>query len=165
MNDLQQAIAFCKKTNTSFECKYLRTGKYFASDTEDRDVYEITIQRGNRSYTTNFGNSIANSGKYIVKDRGTHRFFDRKDAIKFCHGSSIIENEDFKMPNEYTFLACVQKNDPGTFEDFCNEMGYTNRPLTEYPQVKEIYEGVLKEYNSIRCMYMDVELEELQEIQ
>jgi hypothetical protein len=56
----QQCIDFLTKTNTTMTVKYNRTGKYFDSDKEQRDIYDITLTRGNRSYTFTFGQSINN---------------------------------------------------------------------------------------------------------
>ncbi len=58
-----QANEFLTATKTEFSAVYLRTGKYFYDDKEKRDIYSITLKRGLRSYTFEFGQSIVNSGE------------------------------------------------------------------------------------------------------
>lgn len=167
---LNKAIDFCIETGTMFKVKYLRAGKHFADDDSIRDIYEITITRGQRSFTTEFGQSLNRSGKYIVVDRGEHKFYDKEDAVKYCRSmglsaKAIEENPDFSRPNEYDFFATITKSDPGDFQEFCNEMGYDERPLSEYHKVMKIYEAVKREWNEIRALYSDEEIEKMYEIQ
>lgn len=100
--------------------------KYFHSDTEPRWVFKLRLQRGRKSYTFTFGQSIA-SGK--------------------------------KAPKLYDVLACVQKYDVGTFDDFCNNYGYEHNKDAE-----KTYKAVCKEYNAIERLFTSDELERLQEI-
>ena len=39
----QSAIDFLKSTNTEFKAEFLRNGKYFPDDKEERDIYKITL--------------------------------------------------------------------------------------------------------------------------
>ena len=66
----KQADEFLKKTNTKIKKKYIGHKPYFADDKESRDVYEITLTRGNRSYTFTFGQSLSNSGVALYKRTG-----------------------------------------------------------------------------------------------
>jgi len=169
----KQAIAFCQKTNTEISIKFLKHDKYFYKDTEKRDIYEVVIKRGNRQYRFKFGNSIKNSGKYLIYTRdGVLKIYDKKEAekLKKIYEYTLLtrgdENKDFKKPTEYRILACLQKYDVGSFDDFCNEFGYNESyKLSEYNEVKKIYEAVVKEYNMVLSLYNDEELEELREIQ
>jgi len=63
-----QAEDFLKKTGTEFSFKFLKHDHYFNDDKEKRDIYKITLKRGERSYTFNFGQSIACSGRWFVWD-------------------------------------------------------------------------------------------------
>jgi hypothetical protein len=100
--------------------------KYFHSDNEPRWVFKLRLQRGRKSYTFTFGQSIA-SGK--------------------------------KAPTLYDVLACVQKYDVGTFDDFCSEYGYEHSKDAE-----KTYKAVCKEYNAIERLFTSDELQILQEI-
>lgn len=176
----KQANDFLQLTETSFSVKYLRSGKYFDEDKEDRDIYEITLKRKTRSYTFTFGQSIANSGfyyqyktgktkfpldkKYLAKDYFKGKSFGLLGTIKM-KDSAFMPNIDIihypKEPSAYDVLACLQKYEVGTFEDFCNEFGYD----TDSKKAEKTYHAVLNEWQNVAMLYNDKELEQLQEIQ
>jgi hypothetical protein len=113
---IKKATDFLKKTKTTFKVEYLKTGKYFPDDKEERDIYNITLIHGPRSYSFTFGQSILESRKISRK-----------------------------MPNEYDVLACLTKHDPGTFEDFCFDFGYdtdSKKAEKTYNAVKDEYSSV-----------------------
>ena len=62
-------------------------------------------------------------------------------------------------------LACLQKYEVGTFDDFCSEFGYNDRPLSEYPKVHKIWQAVESEFDNVKRLFSEEEIEELQEIQ
>ena len=58
-------------------------------------------------------------------------------------------------------LACLEKYDPGTFEDFCSELGYDEDSRT----AERIYIAVIKEYKDLTRIFTEKQMEELSEIQ
>jgi hypothetical protein len=116
----QQAIDFLTSTQTKFESKFLEHGRHFEDDKEDRDIYEITLQRGTRKYVFKFGQSIANSGKYIVKDFNPKmvKVFNDKAAAHSYAGRignqfNVNPNPKQKPPSAYDVLTCFNKIRPG----------------------------------------------------
>ena len=67
-----EVIILLEKTSTEFIIKFLKHDKHFIDETDTRDIYEVTLKRGERSFTFNFGNSIIHSGEYIFFE-GTGR--------------------------------------------------------------------------------------------
>lgn len=124
----QQAIDFLEATDAIFKATFLKNGKHWEDDKEDRDIYEITLQRRQRKYTFNFGQSIAHSGEW---------------------------------PTAYDVLACIQKYEVGTFENFCSEFGYDE----DSRKAEKIYNAVKDEYQNIAMLWNENELEQLREIQ
>ena len=61
----KQAEDFLKETNTEFKAEFLKNGKHFETDTETRDIYLITLKRGERIYKFNFGQSLNYSDRKI----------------------------------------------------------------------------------------------------
>ena len=60
----KKAEKFLKDTNTSFKAEFLKNGLYFPEDEEDkemRDIYKITLTRGELIYKFKFGQSINKS--------------------------------------------------------------------------------------------------------
>ncbi len=164
----KQANNFIEKTGTTFKAEYLETSKYFDGDTQDRDIYNITLARGSRSYTFKFGQSINCSGrfwKYGQPKRGISqgRRVKGKWSPPYVIGEygSWDKNPNFEVPTPYTVLACMQKYDPGAFSEFCSDFGYD----TDSRQAEKTYKAVVDEYNNLKMLYTDDELEEMQEIQ
>lgn len=57
----QQAIDFLNATGTKFSAKFKHTGYYFPDDKDTRNIYTIRLQRGKKSYSFTFGQSMASS--------------------------------------------------------------------------------------------------------
>ena len=111
--------------NLEFKADFLENGLYFQGDKDKRDIYNITLKRGQRKYTFKFGQSIAKNS-----------------------------NE----PTLYDVLACLQKYEVGTFEDFCDEFGYDN----DSRNALKTYKAVVKEYDKMCSLFNSDELEVLQ---
>ena len=62
----KQALKFLSDTNTEFKAKFFKNDLYFPDDQEARDIYEITLTRGERVYKFRFGQSIANEGQALT---------------------------------------------------------------------------------------------------
>ena len=169
----KQANDFLSLTQTEFKCTFLKHGYHFADDKETRDIYSITLKRGNRFYTFNFGQSLNGSGFYYTK--GEQKInLDKKLLtmpklglhIKLKLDSSFLNNGKSDIihypvaPSTYDVLSCLQKHDVGTFEDFCSEFGYSNDSISAL----KTYNACLKEFNSLQALFTDSELELLQEI-
>jgi hypothetical protein len=178
MNEyIKQATDFLTKTNTTLVVEYLRHGKHFEDDKENRDIYECTLKRGDRQYMFEFGQSLNGSGFFYM--RGKRRTeIDRKYLLaeykkNLMHHIGIESARDFnpsnksdyihypKEPNAYDIFACMQKYDIGTFEDFCTEFGYD----TDSKKAEKIYKAVEHEYIKLCSLFSPEEMEELQEIQ
>ena len=77
----------------------------------------------------------------------------------FEFGQSIAEGSN--EPTLYDVLACLSKQDPETFEDFCSEFGYDNDSGT----TKKVYKAVCKEFKNMQRLFTSEELELLTIIQ
>jgi hypothetical protein len=172
----KQATDFLNATKTLFTVKYTKTGKYFDDDKQDRDIYEITLKRGNRVYTFKFGNSARNSGFYQIRQNyggGKGRVYYKgqpipqeqyKTVLKdlgYCNQDLIVKNTNYAEPTAYDVLACLTKYDPGTLEDFCGDFGYD----VDSKKAEKIYEAVKDEWKNVCMLFTDEEIEKLQEIQ
>lgn len=62
-------------------------------------------------------------------------------------------------PSAYDILATLTKSDPGTFEDFCWNFGYS----TDSKEAEKTFHAVDKEWHEVSRLFNDC-LEELQEI-
>lgn len=163
----QQAINFLNETGTTFSEKYLKTGKYFDDDKEQRDIYEITLSSKGRSYTFKFGNSINASGLYKLLDHSLKARFGRNiisaeeyKKLGLYDRREAVLNKDFKKPTAYDVLACLTKYDPGTFENFCAEYGYD----VDSRKAEKTYKSVKEEWMNVERIFTESEMELLREI-
>lgn len=174
MNEYQeQAIKFLESTNTTFKAEFLKHDIHFEGDTDTRDIYQITLERGDRSYIFNFGQSLNDSGfyynkgvqiipidrKYLELTDGRLRLHIRRKDWGF--GAPIDKIHKPKTPDEYSVLSCLTKYDPYSFEDFCSEYGYD----TDSSRAEITYKAVVIEWHNVAMLWNDDEVERLQEIQ
>jgi hypothetical protein len=127
MNYTQQAVELAKKMNLKLYVEGVNYGKHFPEDKQDRYIFTMKLQRGKKSYTFKYGQSIAAGGE---------------------------------EPTMYDVLACFQKYDVGSFEEFCSDFGYSTDSITAH----KTYKAVCKEYAAIQRLFTVEELEQLQEI-
>ena len=164
----QQANKFLSATNSTLSIEYLKNDYHFIGDTDKRDVYKCELKRGQRSYVFNFGQSLSKSQHYkdTTKKGCTYTMTGKRltgnysinDLKKYSQWIKLVNGE---APTAYDILACLQKYDVGTFEQFCYEFGYD----TDSIKANKIYTEVVNEYKSICTLYTDEEMEQLQEIQ
>lgn len=169
----ERANSFLSKHNVKIEISFLRHDKYFHDDKESRDVYSVKIFRDKRYYGFEFGQSIVNSGFYYTK--GKQKIAIERKFLDVKNLAAIIKKRDWyflnngksdiihypEKPSNYDILACITKRDPGTFEEFCIEFGYSNDSI----KAEKTYKAVVNEYTNMCRIFSDSELEELQEIQ
>lgn len=175
----QQAIDFLESTGTTFEIEFQFAGPYWPNDEEKRDVYRFTLKNSKGEYSSTFGDSLQNSTRRLLKLVGGARNSKKSDlqlaldagvrpTDKTMYGVSVALREAGKLwekPSAYDILACLTKYDPGTFTDFCQDFGYDDKPMSEYPDVMKTYQSVLDEYHALRRMFSSDQLEQLAEIQ
>lgn len=163
----KQVLDFLAATSTTFKAEFLKHDYYFDGDKDKRDIYKITIQRGQRKISFEFGNSIAHSGRYIgakhmcLNSYGKYMFNDIKEARYDIQTHGIVKNDKFKEPTAYDVLACLQKYDVGSLSDFCSEFGYDE----DSKKAGKVYVAVCKEYDNVCKIWTDDEISQLQEIQ
>lgn len=140
------AEAWLSATDSRLEIAYARTAKYFPDDKEPRDIYTVTLRRGNASYTFTFGQSIHCSTRFI-RDPYGERIVPRR-------------NKDYSQPDAYSILSSLESHNPGMFEDFCGDFGYD----TDSRKAEATYKAVVEQYLSLARMYTLDELDKLGEI-
>ena len=81
----------------------------------------------------------------------------------FKFWDSVYNTINNLEPTEYNVLACLEKYDVGTFQDFCNEFGYDE--YEERNKTKRIYNLVVRQYENLCRIFTDEQMEMLREIQ
>jgi hypothetical protein len=73
---------------------------------------------------------------------------------------SFEQSDKINSPTAYDVLACLQKYEIDTFEDFCGDYGYD----TDSRKAESIYKAVKDEHKNVSMLWNEDEIEELQEI-
>ena len=179
----KQAEDFLKKTGSSIKIEFKKSGIYSSfDDDENRDIYNITLKKGERKYSFTFGNSIAESGAFLrcrtTKKETPHKGFNISDELRvnrelpkgrirlireFENLYFRLSNEEifFKEPTAYGVLAGLTTYGPEDFEDFCSSYGYDS----DSRKAEKVYKAVVREFDNLKMLYSDEELEALSQIQ
>ena len=149
-----QANKFLEQTNTAIDIKWFGYGCYFTDDKKKHDIYTITLTRGDRSYKFNFGQSI---NKTFFPD------YAKLQGESWLNSKAADERRKNKghYPTAYDILSCLQKSNPGTFEEFCSDFGYD----TDSIKANRTYAAVVDEYLKLCTLFNEEELQLMQEIQ
>lgn len=158
-----------KELGIEMIAKFFKNDYHFAGDKDARDIYKVTLKRGSRKFSFNFGQSIMKSQYY--KDRIEGRTYTLNggcrtgnysiiDLNKYVSGGMNVDLIKGEEPTMYDILACLTKYDPETFEDFCSSYGYD----TDSRSAKKTYKAVVKEWDKMCSLFSDEELEVLNEI-
>lgn len=172
MNEYEkQAQEFLESTGTTLEIVYQYTGPHFAGEEEKRDVYRFTLRNKKGEYSSTFGDSLRDTAiNRICKDRYNMSVQDAKDAGIYRRGWSVQEMYSAAKklkpvkPSAYDILACLEKYDVGSFKDFCDNYGYNDLPLSDYPRVMGIYQAVSDQVRGLRRIFSAEEMDQLAEI-
>lgn len=152
MNEyIKRATDFLQKTHTKMKIEYVgRAVNKEWKEKEKRCLYEITLTSPRGSMTFDFWDSIRNT------EIRTMPF----DAYNMQANKELAAKKKAAVPSVYDVLACLQKCDPGTFEDFCLDYGYDEDSRT----AERIYFAVQKEYTQLARLFTPDEMDELAEI-
>ena len=169
MNEyLEQAKNFLNKANAKCEIVYggiSRNENW--KEKEKRNWYDVTITTPKGTMNFVFWDSIHNTEismmtlEQYVEKKLRRRLEDMSYADKKKAEVKLQKLKDEAKPNAYDVLACLQKYDVGTFEDFCSEFGYDEGSRT----AERIYIAVIKEYKDLTRIFTEEQMEELCEIQ
>ena len=113
-----------------------------------RRVRDLRQGRGHVSF--DFWNSYADEEYNAL---GCLRYRQGITVRKFDRGG-------YARPTAYDLLACIQKYDVGTLDNFCSEFGYD----TDSKRAEQVYLAVCKEYQKTRKFFTDAELAVVQDI-
>ena len=99
--------------------------------------------------------------EYAKKKLKYNRVKDMSYGEKVKAKNNLARLKAEAVPNEYDVLACLEKYDVGSFEDFCSEFGYGEDSRT----AERIYIVVIKEYKDLTRIFTEEQMEELSKIQ
>jgi hypothetical protein len=176
----QQAQDFLNQTNSKLEVRFIKHDKYFVSDKEERDIFEVKLTRDSREYIFQFGASIADYEKLLeytlgedynrydinalISERYMPNSIQYTKQKKFNKMREAMSNwntaGENNTPTAYSVLACLEGYCySNNVDDFASEYGYT-KPS----EAIEVFEAVKKQASELQKLYNDKELEMLSEV-
>jgi hypothetical protein len=165
----KQANDFLKLTETEIIIEFVKNDYHFEDDKDKRDIYKVSIKRGERKFSFYFGQSVFKSQYY--QDSIPNRTYTLNGGCrtgnysinniqKYQSGGQKLTLIQGEKPTVYDILACLQKYDVGTLENFCGDFGYD----IDSKKAEKIYKAVVKEFDNICKIWTDYEIEILKEI-
>lgn len=164
----EQADKFLADTDTTFTLEFQYTGPYFGDDKTKRDVYRFTLKNARGEYSSTFGDSTHNTKLrgWATDTTGRIPYPNKRAALKLYGSEQMRERAKWRKyrPSAYDILACLEKYDPDTFDNWAADMGYNDQPLSEYPNVLKVWTACVEQYRGLARMFSDAEMEQLREI-
>jgi hypothetical protein len=121
--------------------------------------YRCTISGKDRGHIAfDFWNSYADEAFNAEK-----KAYTSKVGRWSVHGkpSEKYFTDKYRTPTAYDLLSCIEKNDPGTLKDFCDNFGYSDDSMKAF----DVYRAVQEEYAKFRRFFTAEEIKEAREIQ
>lgn len=79
---------------------------------------------------------------------------------------SIYNTErNIRNVSEYDILACLEKYDVGTIDDFVSEFGYEVHKWDDVRRIEKTYKAVVAQYRKLCEIFTSEQMEKLREIQ
>ena len=155
------------KNDVIYKFRRVNTEDHYADGGEvseyDKQAEDFLKETG-----TTFSSSYMKHDTHFEGEQETRDIYkitlkNARGKWSFNFGQSIAETGIH--PTAYSALAAITKNDPGTFEDFCSEFGYPIYDYKEKRTAQKVYNGVVKEWENVRKLFTEEQIEKLQEIQ
>lgn len=151
------AARLLRVMNIEFRAAFIFHGPYWPDDKESRNVWELILtrpavdRRNVKTVSFRFGQSINDSFR--------DQFEPQRRSLGPIRRGEMIPTQR-NIPTSYDLLACITKNDPGTFSDFCGEYGYD----TDSRKAEKTYFAVQEEWEKVRGFFTARELRAIQEV-
>lgn len=129
------------------------------------DEYETQAQNFLNETRTTFTAKYLYTGHYFPDDKETRPIYEitlrtPKGSHTFKFGDCVANKEKPKRISPYIVLACLGVYEAGTFNEFCDEYGYSTDSFKAF----KTYQSVCEEAEGLRRVYTPEQLEKLREI-
>lgn len=165
----QKARDFLKSCNATMEIKYVGLEKP-NWDSKPHCTYDCIIKTPRAQMQVHFYDSLANTeiqrmkpNEYLEKTY-RYRSSDASYSLKIKVLKELEAKKAAAVPTEYDILACLQKYDVGSMDDFMSEFGYEIHCVEDMTNFINTYNAVVKEYNDIRRCFTEEQIEAMSEI-
>ena len=166
---VKQAKDFLESCNATMEIKYVGLEKPNWDDKPHR-AYDCTIKTPRGEMMVHFYDSTANTEVYMPFDEYYEKKY-RRPYSALSYNEKVRFQKELKakraeaIPTEYDILACLQKYDVGSMDDFMYEFGYEIKCTKDMTNFINTYNAAVKEYQNICRCFTPEQIEAMQEIQ
>lgn len=135
-------------------------------DKDLRNFYNVSLSTPIGTMDFIFWDSVYNTeiSKMSIEDyckkarKSMYSDLNYNEKIKLQQELKL--KQQLAKPSEYDVLACLQKSNVGTFDEFCSEFGYDNDSITAY----KLYVAIVDEYKKLTRIFTQEQMLELLEI-
>lgn len=167
----QEALEFLNSCPAELSIVHIgKAVNHLWNDKEPRDMYSFVLKTQRGSMNGTFWDSIHNTRLRALDVNGAciRKYgFGKADCTKQMIHKAIEELQkeiaDAK-PNAYAILACLEKYDVGSMDDFMHEFGYEIKSANDMANFIQTYNAVVKEYNDLCRIFTPEQMEKLREI-
>jgi len=180
-----QAEEFLASTGTKVAFEYLGHDSRMLGVAVPTAHFRVTVERAGRSpWVLDFSDSQHDSYEWAKDDRALPKWGPRPQSVYgkvettsrrtpddaergAARTGTGVEWAGYRVrqrvpqPHAYDLLACIQKSDPGSFTDFCSDFGYSN----DSTRARDTFIAVVEEWQNVKRMFSEAEIERLGEIQ
>ena len=167
----QQALNFLKACNATmtFECLGPMYNENW-NDNVKRNRYTVTLTTPKGKMIFDFWDSIRNTE---ITSMTLDEYFCKTYKMHFKDGFISEQNKATKelsalkakaKPTEYDILACLEKYDPGTMNDFFDEFGFKINSADDMFAFMNTYNACVKQYRDLCRIFTEEQMEMLRGI-
>lgn len=168
----QQALDFLEKCNATMEIEFIgvETNMNWNEDTK-RNKYRFTITTPKGKMSGDFWDSIRNTEiTLMTPEQYCRKYYRQYHEGLMRHEQARIrkalqEEKAKAVPTAYSILACLQKYEVGTMNDFFHEFGYEVHSADDMFTFMNTYNAVVKEYCDLCRIFTEEQMEMLREMQ
>lgn len=165
----KQAKDFLNTCNATMEIEYAGLEKPIWDD-KPYCAYDCIIKTPKGNMTVHFYDSAYNTELRRMNakqyyEKLTHQNYDFasiQQQLKYQKELKAKQKE--AIPTEYDILACLEKYDVGSMDDFMGEFGYEIHSVKDMTNFINTYNAVVKEYNDLCRIFTPEQMEMLREI-
>ena len=165
----KQALDFLKACNATMDIEFIGVDiNQNWNDNSKRNKYRFTITTPRGKMIGDFWDSIHNTEITLMTVQEFWEKFGWNFPSHYSYSSKQNRLKELKataVPTPYDILACLEKYEVGTMNDFFDDFGYEVHSADDMFRFMNTYNAVVKEYRDLCRIFTAEQMEMLREIQ
>ena len=166
----QQAKDFLAACGAKIRIRFIgKEINHMWNEKKHRNKYHFTITTPLGKMEGDFWDSISNTEHYWMSyaefyEKSIRKFPDGVTPKDFPTVTQFLAAKKKYKPNAYDILACLEKYDVGSMDDFFAKTGTVIKSVNDMTNFIATYNAVVKEYNDLCRIFTPEQMEMLREI-